>query len=212
MRPWSRMPAWWSKEIADLRGGAASGRSQALLRLMLALATMTPNGKSYTVISSVSALMDRTGLSRPMVREAIADAIQRGWIRHVAGGGTLKSEYSLVCPHFEAEEDGYYYKIPNAEVVNLIPKIPHRGEKALAALKIYMILLIVRPNQSRVSLINVENLRDRAAVQWPSMRDALSILATHGLIIVDKAPGDEGFQMKNQYIMRGKLVRESKLV
>lgn len=63
-----------------------------------------------------------------------------------------------MCPHFEAEEDGYYYKIPNSEVVNLIPKIPHRGEKALAALKIYMILLIVRPNQSRVSLINCGEL------------------------------------------------------
>ncbi|MFW0887897.1 UNVERIFIED_CONTAM: hypothetical protein MKS84_14480 [Pseudomonas sp. JL1] len=79
----------------------------------------------------------------------------------------------------------------------------------MAALKIYLILLIVRPNHSRVSLINVENLRDRAAVQWHSMRDALSILATHGLIIVDKAPGNEGLQVKNQYIMRGKLVRES---
>lgn len=209
MRPWSRMPAWWSKEIEDLRGGATSGRSQALLRVMLALATMTPNGKSYSVTSSVSVLMDRTGLSRPMVRVAIADATQRGWIRHTPGGGTQKSEYTLVCPHFEAEEDGYYYKIPNAEVVSLIPKISHRGEKALAALKIYLILLIVRPNHSRVSLINVENLRDRAAVQWHSMRDALSILATHGLIIVDKAPGDEGLQVKNQYIMRGKLVRES---
>ncbi|MEQ5024872.1 hypothetical protein, partial [Klebsiella pneumoniae] len=135
---------------------------------MFALATMTPTAKTYTVISSVSELMERTDLSRPMVRQALVDVERLGWIRHKPGGGKLKSEYTLVCPHFEAEEDGYFFKIPNAEVVKKLPKISKRGEKALAALKIYAVLLIVRPNQSRVSSINVENLRRRAAVQWES--------------------------------------------
>jgi hypothetical protein len=55
----------------------------------------------------------------------------------------------------------------------------------------------------------VENLRDRAAVQWHSLRDALSILAANSLIIVDKAPGDEGLWVKNQYVIKGKIVREN---
>lgn len=208
MRPWSRMPAWWSDQIAELRGGVSAGRSQAMLRVMLALASLTPTGKTYTVVSSVSILMERTGLSRPMVRRAIDDISSKGWIRHNPGGGKLKSEYVIVCPHFEAGNDGYYYKIPNEEVLKFVPKISHRGEKALAALKIYFILLIVRPNNSRTSLINVEKLRDKAAVQWHSMRDALSILAANSLIIVNKAAGDEGFLVQNQYIIRGNIVRE----
>lgn len=203
------MPAWWSDEIALLRGGAYAGRSQAMLRVMFALASMTPTAKTYTVVSSVSEIMDRTGLSRPMVRQALIDVTRKGWLRHKPGGGNLKSEYTLVCPHFEAGEDGYYYKIPNEEIVKHLPKISRRGEKALAALKIYVVLLIVRPNQSRTSSINVENLRDRAAVQWHSLRDALSILAANSLIIVDKAPGDEGLWVKNQYVIKGKIVREN---
>ena len=208
MRPWSKVPAWWSDEIAFLRGGAHAGRSQAMLRVVFALATMTPTAKTYTVVSSVSELMERTGLSRPMVRQALVDVEARGWIRHKPGGGKLKSEYTLACPHFEAEKDGYYYKIPNNEVVKNLPKISRRGEKALAALKIYAVLLIVRPNQARISSINVENLRNRAAVQWTSLRDGLSILATHGMIVVDKAPGDEGEYVKNQYVIKGDIVRE----
>lgn len=203
------MPAWWSDEIALLRGGAYAGRSQAMLRVMFALASMTPTAKTYTVVSSVSEIMERTGLSRPMVRQALIDVTRKGWLRHKPGGGNLKSEYTLVCPHFEAGEDGYYYKIPNEEIVKHLPKISRRGEKALAALKIYVVLLIVRPNQSRTSSINVENLRDRAAVQWHSLRDALSILAANSLIIVDKAPGDEGLWVKNQYVIKGKIVREN---
>ena len=203
------MPAWWSEEIALLRGGAYAGRSQAMLRVMFALASMTPTAKTYTVVSSVSEIMERTGLSRPMVRQALVDVTRKGWLRHKPGGGNLKSEYTLVCPHFEAGKDGYYYKIPNEEIVQHLPKISRRGEKALAALKIYVVLLIVRPNQSRTSSINVENLRDRAAVQWHSLRDALSILAANSLIIVDKAPGDEGLWVKNQYVIKGKIVREN---
>lgn len=203
------MPAWWSEEIALLRGGAYAGRSQAMLRVMFALASMTPTAKTYTVVSSVSEIMERTGLSRPMVRQALVDVTRKGWLRHKPGGGNLKSEYTLVCPHFEAGKDGYYYKIPNEEIVKHLPKISRRGEKALAALKIYVVLLIVRPNQSRTSSINVENLRDRAAVQWHSLRDALSILAANSLIIVDKAPGDEGLWVKNQYVIKGKIVREN---
>jgi hypothetical protein len=176
---------------------------------MFALASMTPTAKTYTVVSSVSEIMERTGLSRPMVRQALIDVTRKGWLRHKPGGGNLKSEYTLVCPHFEAGEDGYYYKIPNEEIVKHLPKISRRGEKALAALKIYVVLLIVRPNQSRTSSINVENLRDRAAVQWHSLRDALSILAANSLIIVDKAPGDEGLWVKNQYVIKGKIVREN---
>lgn len=183
-----------------------------MLRVMLALASLMPTGKTYTVVSSVSVLMERTGLSRPMVRQAIEDSANKGWIRHNPGGGKNKSEYTLVCPHFEAGKDGYYYKIPNNEVVKLVPKVSHRGEKALAALKIYFILLAVRPNQSKVSLINVENLRDKAAVQWHSMRDALSILAANSLIIVNKAAGDEGYEVKNQYIIKGDIVKGESIV
>lgn len=209
MRPWSKVPAWWSEEIGSLRGGVYAGRSQAMLRVMFALASMTPTAKTYTVVSSVSEIMDRTALSRPMVRQALSDVTSKGWLRHKPGGGNLKSEYTLVCPHFEAGKDGYYYKIPNEQIVEHLPRISKRGEKSLAALKVYAVLLIVRPNHSRISLINVEKLRDRAAVQWHSLRDALSILAANSLIIVDKAPGDEGLWVKNQYVIKGKIVREN---
>lgn len=208
MRPWSKMPAWWSSEIASLRGGPEAGRSQAMLRVMFALASMTATARTYTVVSSVSEIMERTGLSRPMVRRALIDVTAKGWLRHKPGGGNLKSEYTLVCPHFEAGEDGYFYKIPNEQIVVHLPRISKRGEKSLAALKIHAVLLIVRPNHSRTSLINVETLRARAAVQWHSLRDALSILAANSLIIVDKAPGDEGMWVKNQYVIKGKIVRD----
>lgn len=185
MRPWSMLPTWWYPHgivLPELRGGGSAGGSQAALRVLLALATAPRPPATFVGSASLSDLQEWTQLSRPMVVKGIKDAVAAGLIEFDAGKQGLKSTYRLV--RVDEGSAGGWAKIPNAEVRQRIPRLSHRGDVALAALKIYLTLLAARPNQNMVVALKHETLRAKTGCQTRHVRSAISLLAIEGLLQV----------------------------
>lgn len=217
MRPWNSLPTWWYRSeepgLVKLLGGARSGDSQAALRVVLGIASSDerPIG-TFRVGLSLSELQDSSQLSRPKVLAGVALAQEHGFIRVERGGPTARNTYELVCPEFEAGESGGWAKMPNAEVLTRIPRLPHRGARALVALKVYMTLLAARQKGSAVVPLRHVTLREKTGAQPTDIRRAISMLAAEGLIDVNTEdpaerwqPADDRHRRAQRYHLVGKF-------
>lgn len=209
MRPWAKLPTWWYPPGCDvltsLKGGAHAGDSQAALRVYMALAGHPKReALSYTLKASLSDLEKITQLSRSLVLRGIHRAQDAGLITYAPGSRAEASTFSLVNPNPGA---GGWAKMPMQQVHTAIPTIPHRGATALAALKIYLVLLAARSNDNAVVALRHDTMREKTGCQPNQLRAALSLLAIHGLLHVI-APGDSNETSKYQvqkYHLLGRL-------
>jgi len=223
VKPWSKVPTWWyrapptpypelgvvdglmlSSVFARLRGGNQAGASQAALRVVLGLASADRKADTFEVVASLDDLEKLTELSRSMVLKGIALAVKHGFITYTPGRPREKSRFLLL----QAEGDGAggWAKLPNEQTRTRIPKIPHRGDVGLAALKIYLTLLAARPNDNTVLALRHETLRFKTGCQTKHVRAAISLLANEGLIHVirEEDPIDPAYKAQ-QYQICGKL-------
>lgn len=210
-RPWSKLPSWWAQESGireRVQGGEKrAGGSIALIRLMLWLASLTPRNDSYAVECSLGALAEAMKVSLPLLRAAIKRAESLGLIRFERGNGRRKSKFELVCPKHEAGKRGGFCAVPNQRMQNRLRRLPLRGTASLAAHKIYVALLVHRGNPDRDVTLNYANLRGRTGVQQDDIRDALNLLATHGLVVINREPSFGDHHSANVYRLRGQLPR-----
>ena len=126
-----------------------------------------------------------------------------GWVRVTRGGGRSKSRFDLVFPERDAGLAGHFFIVPNELVAKRMPALPKRGDVPLAAAKIYALLLTARSNGTREALMGYDKMRERTGIQRDQIRAALSLLALHGLVGIDKEPGEEGLGVRNAYTLRG---------
>jgi hypothetical protein len=212
-RPWSKLPSWWAQDSGireRIQGGEKrAGTSIALIRLMLWLASLTPKHDSYAVECSLGALAEAMKVSRPPLRAAIKRATSLGLIRFERGNGRRRSRFELVCPKHEAGEDGGFCAVPNQRMQNRLRRLPMRGTASLAAHKIYVTLLVHRGNPNREVTLNYINLRGYTGIQQDDIRDALNLLATHGLVVINREPSFGDHHSANVYRLRGQLPRQA---
>ncbi len=206
MRPWSKLPSWWfrpgEEALIKLEGGQQAGLSQAALRVYLGLAAAERKDAAvFEVQASLSNLEDLTQLSRVMVHRGIHRAAHAGLITYTPGGRRTPSTFQLVRPD---EGAGGWAKLPRREVLERVPRLPHRGANALVALKLYLILLAGRPNDNLVVALKHKTLRDKSGAQTNQIRAAISLLANEGLIhvLAEDTGGDYHVQ---KYQIVGKL-------
>lgn len=206
------LPTWWYRPGAEalvaLRGGAQAGVSQAALRVYIALAaTPHPNREagSYLVHTTVSALEDLTGLSRSMVLKGICRAVEAQLIAYEPGDRRHPSTFTLLRQGEQSA--GGWAKLPMKQVHEKVPRLPHRGTAALAALKIYLTLIAARPNDNTVVGIRHSTLRLKTGCQTNQVRAAISMLANEGLVhVITEAPSDEhGNDRAQRYQLIGRL-------
>ncbi len=206
MRPWSKLPSWWFRPGEEahisLEGGKQAGVSQAALRVYLGLtAAARKNAASFQVQASLSDLEDLTRLSRVMVHRGILRADQAGLIAYTPGGRRTPSTFDLVRSNDGA---GGWAKLPRQEVLERVPRLPHRGATALIALKLYLILLAGRHNDNTVVALKHKTLREKSGAQANQIRAAISLLANEGLIhVITEDVGDDYRVQKYQIV--GKL-------
>jgi len=206
MRPWSKLPSWWfrpgEEALIELEGGQQAGISQAALRVYLGLAAAErKDAAGFEVQASFSNLEDLTHLSRVMVLRGIHRASLAGLITYTPGGRRIPSTFELVRPDDGA---GGWAKLPRREVLERVPRLPHRGANALIALKLYLILLAGRHNDNTVVALKHLTLREKSGAQTNQIRSAISLLANEGLIhVIADDTGDDYRVQKYQIV--GKL-------
>lgn len=207
MRPWSKLPSWWfrpgEEALVSLEGGRLAGASQAALRVYLGLtAAERADALSFEVRASLSDLEELTQLSRVMVHRGIHRAVEAGLITYAPGNPSTPSSFSLV--RSEGDAAGGWAKLPRKEVIERIPRLPHRGAGSLVALRLYLILLAGRPNDNTVASLKHKTLRDKTGAQANQIRTGISLLAAAGLIhVVTEDLGDDYRVQRYQLI--GKL-------
>jgi hypothetical protein len=205
LRPWSKIPAWWAYEnqLDLFRSGKYAGESIATLRVMLCLASLTRTHNSEEVEISIHELAKAAALSLPTTRAGIKLAHNLGFIMFRRGGGLLKSRFRLLPPKNTQIAREAFFKLPGRELAKGVLSLPKRGNKGLAALKIYLLLLATRPNNGREAVIGYDKMWLRTGVQMSAIRDALSLLALAGLIVVNKTAAAAHVGAHNVYPLRG---------
>ena len=204
MSGFRKLPTWWLREglgMKRFRGGGEAGTSIAALKCLLAI-TLESDGENREARVSYSALMDLTGLSRPMVARGVKRLEEEGITEVQRSGHVNVYRLGFVVG------DARWAKVPRARVKKALGDIPNKGEAALAALKIYIELLSMRWNDTRQVNVSYDNLRDRVGVQRNRIRPGLDILFSRVLIHV-KQVEEEAYlvpgQARNVYSIAGDL-------
>lgn len=179
MARWSSVPTWWIREmgISVFIGGKQTGTSIAALKILLAVVLLADFHTRKTS-SSLSDLEGLTGLSRPKVIDGINDLEQKR-ILIVNRDGHV-NEYELVMP----EDDKQWGKIPYQNLRRYLAEISNRGIMTLAGMKIYLLLVAWRPNDSSSISISHEKIREQTGVQTRHVRAGIDVLINHRLIRV----------------------------
>lgn len=180
---------WWIRDqnltLKAFRAGGEAGASIAALKVLLALAVLV-DFRSRSVRSSLSDLAELTGLSRPMLIKGIKDLEIRG-ILTVDRDGHI-NEYKLVA----TMTDERWAKVPYDLLRVTLRDLPNRGAVPLAALKVYLKLLEIRPNPTAKVALSHQKLRDFTGVQKRQIKPALDILFSHRLLHIDAVESEAG--------------------
>lgn len=187
MARWSKCPTWWTRGEGMLafKGGASSGASIAALKCVVGISTSI-DFSSRKARLSISNLETLTGLSRPMVVRGI-ELLEKLEILVVDRTNHV-NEYELTVQG----NDDKWAKLPFDLVRKHLSQIPNRGVVPLTALKIYLLLVSLRPNESTALSIGYDKMRDLLGVQKAQIRSALDILYSHSLIRIMRNEEVEG--------------------
>lgn len=201
MFSFSKCPTWWTTEdelSKKFQGGNKTGENIAALKCIMALSTVI-NFHSRKCQKSLSDLEEMTGLSRPMVAKGIK-RLEELMIIEVNRSG-----HSNIYELKNTDKNDKWAKLPVKRVQKALPEIINRGAIVLAALKIYMLLVSIRPNDSQSVPVGYDKITDRTGIQRRHIRPAIDILINHELIKVtrrekEKEKGDGKF---NTYTIIG---------
>ncbi len=198
MARFGSFPTWWIRDqgptLKAFRGGANSGSSIAALKILVALAVLC-DFSSRKAKSSISDLEVLTGLSRPMVLKGIVVLEDLAIITTDRSGHI--NEYKLLKSSIEDT----WAKVPSDLIRQKLKEILNRGVVPLTALKIYLVLVSIRPNQSTKVSLSHEKLRDFTGIQKHHVRSGLDILFSHGFIHIEKVMSEKN--PHNVYHLRG---------
>ncbi|HDR1345866.1 TPA: hypothetical protein QB387_002154 [Pasteurella multocida] len=181
------LPNEWirNKMLKEFIATIKRGESIAALKCLLTL-NLCMDFYSYTTSEiSYSELEKVTNLSRPMVLAGIKILLSRNIIEiEKESSGRKARVYKLV------KMDGKWSRVPRDKIIGFIKNINNRGISSLSALKIYLVLLTVRNNESDIVNIGYEKIRDYTGLQSKDIKPGLQVLYEHKLIAVTQEMDD----------------------
>jgi hypothetical protein len=195
---WCALPTWWTRQLGlpNFTAGGQAGASLAALKVVTGVALLA-NYHSRKARSSLTDLSEITGLSRPMVLEGTA-VLQELKILRVDKSNHV-NEYELTQHHL----DDKWCKLPHDNLRAHLKEISNRGAVPLAALKIYLQLAAIRPNESPVVALTHEKMREFTGIQKAHVRRGLDILYSHNLLHVEYVDDQKTKTKHNTYLMLG---------
>lgn len=198
-RRFSKCPTWWVRDgelgLKKFGGGKNTGTSISALKCILGISTSIDfsSRKAKLSISDLEAL---TGLSRPMVIRGLKELGELGIV--VVDKTAHVHEYELT----ESAKDEGWGKIPYERMRKQLPEILNRGAVPMTALKIYLLLISLRPNGSDSISIGYDTLLKYLGCQRAHIRPALDILYSHTLVRIT-LEGTEARERHNVYTILG---------
>lgn len=194
-----KCPTWWvNKDELGIKvfvGGAKTGESIAALKCVLAI-SLSIDFHTRKAKLSISDLEKLTGLSRPMVIRGLTSLSGLGIIN------TDKTEHTYQYELTVSDKNENWGKVPYERVRSRLSEISNRGIVSLTALKIYILLIWVRPNNSLSVPISYDKLLDYLGCQRRHLRPALDVLYSHMLVGIQKE-GPDGQPQHNVYTVLG---------
>lgn len=183
----SKCTSWWIRDrgLTEFRGGGSTGSSIAALKCAIAISLII-DFHSRRGQLSFSGLEQLTGLSRPMVQRGLT-RLEELKIVKVDRTGHANSYQLTVLP-----DDDRWAKLPVDRLKEHLPSILNRGVVPLTALKIYLLLVSIRPNDSESVSIGYDKLCDHLGIQRSQIRAGLDILYSHSLVRITRNEEVEG--------------------
>lgn len=175
----SKISLWWMdtdifrKELSY----SATGKSIAILKTIIALALVSDFDTREAKIS-YSDLEDITGLSRPMVNNALKWLIEKEWLKLNDNSHGRTNVYELI----EIDGDLGWTKLPYQPLIKNLKIISNRGPKSLTALKNYLMILRYRPNKEDVMQINHTTLIEKGNLRPNLVKSGNDLLLNADLI------------------------------
>jgi hypothetical protein len=198
-RRFSKCPTWWVRDVQlglkKFVGGKKAGTGISALKCLLGISSSIDFWTRKAKLS-ISDLETLTGLSRPMVIRGLKELVE---LKIVQVDKTAHiHEYELTVPG----KDQGWGKIPYERIRKQLPEIPNRGVIPLTALKIYLLLISLRPNESNSVPISYDTLMTYLGCQRAHLRPALDILYSHTLVRIT-LEGTETRERHNVYTILG---------
>lgn len=153
---WGHFPPSWvldGNELKAFRAGATTGQHIAALKCYLAIAGVV-NFTTKAADVSLTALEDITGCSRPMVIRGVRVLADRHLV--TVDASNLTHRYTL--DRFDDALKPRFSKVPELVSTQLC-ELPNRGQTALSAIKILILLLTLRDNYSNRAMVRHDKIR-----------------------------------------------------
>jgi len=203
----SKLPTWWVRAglLAQFRSKNL-GESIAALKCYLALA-LTMDFHSHKIKISTYDLETMTSLSRPMVNKGLDKLIAMNLI------SVDKSNHTHLYTLTSCLVDFRWAKIPTHNLKKALKEMSNnRSKTTLVALKIYIYMLSIRPNDEYSVGVSHDTIRTKTYIQTDQVRPGIDVLINYGLISVSKKPNTENknlYEGSNYYNFRGLKLKRS---
>jgi hypothetical protein len=187
---WGTFPQAWvvvERGLVGFTAGENTGKHVAALKCYLALAAYA-DWESKEVRFSLSDLEIVTGCSRPMVVAGTKCLAEHALVE-INKDGVINNYRLLGFP-----EAGGFSKVPLELMLKQLRNLPNRGESALSALKVLMLLLAFRSNVSATASLGHIKMRNYGGMRTSQIRAGIDHLVNHRMIHVnaDHAESDAG--------------------
>ena len=174
---WGRMDSSWishDRGLKNFLAGQTTGESLAALKVLLAIASHGAY-ETATALLSYGDLELLTGLSRPMAIRGVAGLEGAGLVEVTRGTGI--NSYRLINA-----ETPPWSKVPIERIETRLRKMPNRGESALAAMKILVLLLAFRDNRTSFASMTHRTMVEYTGVRPAVVRQGIDHLISHGFV------------------------------
>lgn len=170
---WGRIDSQWVFEsgLKDLPAGVLEGTHIAALKVLLTIGAYLhyPTNKSKL---SITDFEEVTGLSRPQVLKGIKKLVDIGVIEKDRTG--YIHVYKL-----HISDDRRWAKVPKDKITKSLRSLPNKGYTALAALKILVLLLVLRSKHDDRSRISHVKIVEYTGIATGKVRAGIDHLCNH---------------------------------
>lgn len=183
---WVALPTAWIEAggLKRFKWKTAGGHRVAALMVLMVIAHHADQEDGVARVT-YDAMSEATGLSRVVVSAALTLLIKKGMIRRPEGGG--RSALQLV--EFDRKVAGWG-KLPfrglySGRTIPAFAAFRLRSIAELDALKIYLLFVARRNNQTNYVNITYDGIEERTGIARERIRSALTLLAAGNLVHID---------------------------
>lgn len=183
LRQWVKLPSAWIIEdkLKDFQWGKGGSDNTAALMVLLVVAHHADpdSGVAHLTFDQLEVLLE---ISRTKITAGVSRLVTAGLLSK-----PTRSSYSLTAYN---PEKGWAKlpakKLYHGGAVSMFRDFRLRRREEMDALKLYLLLIGFRDNVSNTTSISYDVIEQRSGIIRNNIKTAISVLATHGLVHVER--------------------------